>query len=331
MTVPAVRVRGITTTYGDVVALDGVDLDIPQGRVHGLVGPNGAGKSTLLGSLLGLSVPDRGELEVLGVPVSRTLGVPAGVTGFVDAPALYPSLTARQNLTAVATLRGGGRTAGEGGGRGTELDGGHATEVDRALAEVGLTDVADDRLRGFSLGMRQRLGLATALLGRPRLLVLDEPTNGLDPAGRRGIRRILTRLADEGATVVVSSHNMGDLMTLCDEVTILSAGRVVFTGPVAELATRPEWLEHRLVTSDARAARRLALEVRGVWVAAEGGTHRTSPGELVVGGSVAMMDELVTRLVRSGIAIRELTPVTPPLEAAFIALVDGDAQPADVA
>ena len=309
MTAVAVRARGVTTSYGDVVALDGVDLDIPQGRVHGLVGPNGAGKSTLLGSLLGLSVPDRGELEVLGVPVSRTLGVPAGVTGFVDAPALYPSLTAHQNLTAVATLR----------------EAGAAAEVDRVLAEVGLTDVAHDRVRGFSLGMRQRLGLAAALLGRPRLLVLDEPTNGLDPAGRRGIRRILTRLAADGATVVVSSHNMGDLATLCDEVTILSAGQVVFSGPVAELASRAEWLEHRLVTSDAQAARRLALEVRGVWVAAEGGTHRPPPGELVVGGSVAMMDELVARLVRGGIAIRELTPVTPPLEAAFLALTEDDA------
>ncbi|MFC8502388.1 ABC transporter ATP-binding protein [Pedococcus sp. NPDC057267] len=319
MTAHAVRARGMTTTYGDVVALDGVDLDISEGGIHGLVGPNGAGKTTLLGSLLGLSVPDRGELEVLGVPVSRALGVPAGVTGFVDAPSLYPSLTARQNLTAVAALRGAGPAAVP------------AAEVDRVLAEVGLTDVADDRLRGFSLGMRQRLGLAAALLGRPRLLVLDEPTNGLDPAGRRGIQRILTRLAEHGATVVVSSHQMGDLAALCDEVSILSAGRVVFTGPVAALTPGTEWLEHRLVTSDAKAARSLALEVRGLWVAADVAGQRPRPGELVVGASEAVMDELVARLVRAGIAIRELTPVTPPLEAAFLALTEGEPRPGEVA
>src|SRR6185312_699618 len=127
------------------------------GQVHGLVGPNGAGKTTLLGLLLGLAVPDRGTLEVLGARVGRTLALPDGVAGFVDGPGLYPSLTARQNLAALAALRG----------RGTRTVG-----IDDALHEVGLTDVADDRVRGFSLGMRQRLGLAAALLTKPRLLVL---------------------------------------------------------------------------------------------------------------------------------------------------------------
>src|SRR3954451_13228885 len=126
----AVRARGIAKSFGDVVALDGIDLDVTQGQIHGLVGPNGAGKTTLLGLLLGLAVADGGRLEILGTPVGRTLAVPDGVAGFVDGPGLYPSLTARQNLSALAALRG---TAG----------------VDDALEQVGLTDVADDRVRGF--------------------------------------------------------------------------------------------------------------------------------------------------------------------------------------
>src|SRR5581483_4886848 len=154
----AVRARGITKCFGDVVALDGVDLDLAEGQIHGLAGPNGAGKTTLLGLLLGLAVPDGGDLRVLGRPVRRALAAPDGVAGFVDGPGLYPSLTARKNLAALAALRG--RDA-------------RSARIDEVLAEVGLTDVGDDKVRGFSLGMRQRLGLAAALLTGPRLLVLD--------------------------------------------------------------------------------------------------------------------------------------------------------------
>src|SRR3954453_8960756 len=165
----AVRARGVAKSFGDVVALDGIDLDVTQGQIHGLVGPNGAGKTTLLGLLLGLAVADSGRLEILGTPVGRALAAPDGIAGFVDGPGLYPSLTARGNLTALAGLRyRDARGAG----------------VDEALEQVGLTEVADDKVRGFSLGMRQRLGLAAALLTKPRLLILDEPSNGLDPAGK---------------------------------------------------------------------------------------------------------------------------------------------------
>src|SRR5690348_10084515 len=188
---PAVRARGITKCFDDVVALDGIDLDVAQGQVHGLVGPNGAGKTTLLGLLLGLAVADSGSLEILGVPVRRALAAPDGVAGFVDGPGLYPSLTARQNLAALAALRG--RDA-------------RAAGVDEVLDEVGLTEVAGDRVRGFSLGMRQRLGLAAALLARPRLLVLDEPTNGLDPAGKKHTHRILAGLAADGTAVRSEEH-----------------------------------------------------------------------------------------------------------------------------
>jgi ABC-2 type transport system ATP-binding protein len=281
----AVRARGISKAFGEVVALDGVDLSVAEGEVHGLVGPNGAGKTTLLGILLGLSRADRGELEVVGE-----------VAGFVDGPGLYPSLTARQNLAALARLRGDG------------LD-----DVAGALEQLGLTDVADDRIRGFSLGMRQRLGLAAALLARPRLLVLDEPANGLDPAGKRHVHDVLAGVAERGTAVVLSSHRMDDLAALCTAVTLLAAGRVVFAGPVGELAADTAELDYRLRTSDPAAARRVAADTPGLCLL-------SSAEALVVRGSVLVIDDLVARLVGAGIGVRELAPVVAPLEAAFLAL-----------
>jgi ABC-2 type transport system ATP-binding protein len=307
---PAVRARGITKYFADVVALDGVDLDIPSGQVHGLVGPNGAGKTTLLGLLLGLSVADKGTLDIVGRPVSRVLGVPDGVAGFVDGPGLYPSLTARQNLAALAALRGYGAN--------------RASKVDDALEEVGLVDVADDRLRGFSLGMRQRLGLAAALLTKPQLLVLDEPSNGLDPAGKRQVYGILSGLAAQGAAVVISSHHMDDLAALCSEVTLLASGRVVFSGPVTKLAAESGRLDYRVVTSDAATARLVVGQTPGLEVMA---THRRLGSEddaVIARGPVSAIDELVVQLVGAGVALRELRPVVPPLEAAFLALTGAE-------
>jgi ABC-2 type transport system ATP-binding protein len=312
---PAVRARGVTKSFGEVVALDGVDLDVASGQVHGLVGPNGAGKTTLLGLLLGLAVADSGRLEILGTPVGRRLAVSDGVAGFVDGPGLYPSLSARQNLSALSLLRGHDvrRTAG----------------VDEALEQVGLTDVADDRVRGFSLGMRQRLGLAAALISKPRLLVLDEPANGLDPAGKRHVHQVVTELAAAGTAVVLSSHRMDDLAVLCSEVTILAVGRVVFSGPVSKLAAESGELDYRLLTSDPVAAHGVAAGTPGLRV-----LSGPMPGEqpdaavLVVRAPVPGLDELVVRLVRAGVAVRELGPVVPPLEAAFLALTGTDTVPA---
>ncbi|MEV7246204.1 ABC transporter ATP-binding protein [Streptomyces sp. NPDC093248] len=301
----AVRARGITKCFGEVVALDGVDLDVTQGQIHGLAGPNGAGKTTLLGLLLGLATADGGRLEILGTPVGRALTAPDGVAGFVDGPGLYPWLTARQNLAALAGLRGGARTAG----------------IDDALDRVGLTDVADDRVRGFSLGMRQRLGLAAALLTRPRLLVLDEPANGVDPAGKRHVHGVLTRLAADGTSVVLSSHRMDDLEALCSEVTIIATGRVVFSGSLDKLAAEKRELDYRLVTSDPEATRRLAAGTQGIHVADDAAT-RYGAEVLVVRARVPALDELVTGLVHAGIAPRELTPVVSPLEAAFLDLTE---------
>ncbi|MGY1501114.1 ABC transporter ATP-binding protein [Streptomyces sp. QTS52] len=303
----SVRARGITKYFGDVVALDGIDLDVTQGRIHGLVGPNGAGKTTLLGLLLGLAAADSGRLEILGTPVGRALPAPDGVAGFVDGPGLYPSLTARQNLAALAALRGADvRTTG----------------IDDVLDQVGLTDVADDRTRGFSLGMRQRLGLAAALLTKPRLLVLDEPSNGLDPAGKRHVHGVLDQLAADGAAVVLSSHRMDDLEALCDEVTILATGRVVFSGPLSKLAAENRELDYRLRTSDAQAARRVAADTAGVHLVDNTGVRHGAVEGIVVRAQVPALDELVAGLVHAGIAVREFTPVVSPLEAAFLALTE---------
>jgi ABC-2 type transport system ATP-binding protein len=294
----AVRARGITKCFGDVVALDGVDLDVAAGQIHGLAGPNGAGKTTLLGLLLSLAVADEGRLEILGTPVGRALAAPGGVAGFVDGPGLYPSLTARQNLAALAKL--GGHVVGD------------------VLEEVGLADVADDRVRGFSLGMRQRLGLAAALLTQPRLLVLDEPANGLDPAGKKHVHGVLDRLAAAGTAVVLSSHRMDDLEALCAEVTILVTGRVVFTGPLAKLSAENGELAYRLRTSDPAAARGVIADTRGIKLV----DAPRDAGGVVVRALVPALDELVLRLGRDGVAVRELAPVVSPLEAAFLALTE---------
>jgi ABC-2 type transport system ATP-binding protein len=270
----AVRARGITKCFGDVVALDGVDLDVAPGRIHGLAGPNGAGKTTLLGLLLGLAVADEGRLDILGTPVGKT---PGGVAGFVDGPGLYPALTARQNLAALAALHGRDRKT---------------PKIDEVLGEVGLADVADDRVRGFSLGMRQRLGLAAALLTEPRLLVLDEPANGLDPAGKKD-----------------------DLEALCAEVTILATGRVVFSGPLAELSAENDELDYRLRTADPAAARRVVGDTPGIRLV-------TDADAFVVRARVPALDDLVLRLAKDGVAVRELGPVVSPLEAAFLTLTE---------
>jgi len=305
----AVRARALGKSFGEVVALDGVDLDIAEGQVHGLVGPNGAGKTTLLGLLLGLAVPDRGSLEILGHPLRRTLALPDGVAGFVDGPSLYPSLTARQNLSALASLRGEG-----------------AERIDETLERVGLTDVAGDRVRGFSLGMRQRLGLAAALLTRPRLLVLDEPANGLDPAGTRHVHRVLTALAADGTSVILSSHRMDDLAALCTEVTLLATGRVVFSGPVSKLAAESGALDYRLRSSDPDAARRIAAGTPELRVLPDDGLlQRQDADALLVRGAEPAMDELIARLVGAGVAIREWAPVVGALEAAFLALTEAAA------
>jgi ABC-2 type transport system ATP-binding protein len=307
-TTVAVRGSGISRSFGDVIALDRIDLNVARGQIHGLVGPNGAGKTTLLGLLLGLAVADSGRLEILGNAVGRTPAVPDGVAGFVDGPGLYPTLTARKNLAALAALRY------------REV---RAAQIDEALHQVGLSDVADDKLRGFSLGMRQRLGLAAALLTRPRLLVLDEPSNGLDPAGKKHVHGVLNKLAADGAAVVLSSHRMDDVEALCSEVTILATGRVVFSGHLSKLSVENRELDYRLRAADPTAARAAALETPGVHIVEDSdAVARGDTQAIVVRALTPALDSLVLRLARADVAVRELAPVVSPLEAAFLALAE---------
>jgi ABC-2 type transport system ATP-binding protein len=277
--VHAVTGSGLGKSYAGTVALAGVDLAVRAGTVHGLLGPNGAGKSTLLRLLLGLIRPDAGVLTVTGT-----------ASGFVEAPGAYPYLTGRQNLRLLAALDD------------------QPGEVAAALKRVGLTDRADTKVGGWSLGARQRLGIAAGLLSRPDLLVLDEPANGLDPIGARALRTLIRELAAEGLTVLLCSHDLAEVEALCDDVTVLVAGRVVWTGSTAELSARPG--RSVLHTSDDDRALHL-----GPLPAV-----RREDGGLVVEATVAELDAHVLALAAAGIAVRSLRPEVTPLEEAFVTL-----------
>ena len=207
----AVRIRGLRRSYGTTVALDGVDLELAPGELRGLLGPNGAGKTTLLRLLFGLARADAGTVEIEG-----RLG------GFIEDPTFYPYLSARRNLELLA-----------------DLDGVPRADVLPWLERVGLANRAGDRVAGFSTGMRQRLGIAAALLHRPTVLALDEPTSGLDPAGMRDTAALLRELADAGTAVLISSHLIGELEELCDSYTLLQDGRVSWTGSADAVTREP--------------------------------------------------------------------------------------------
>jgi ABC-2 type transport system ATP-binding protein len=211
------KVRGRST-----VALDRLDLSVPEGGVYGFLGPNGAGKTTTIRCLLGLVRPTQGRARLLGAGSSRELAQVIGRVGsIVETPAMYPRFSGRRNLELLGRLNGIGRKA-----------------VDRTLERVGLQGRADDHVRTYSLGMKQRLGIGAALLKDPELLILDEPANGLDPAGIKEVRDLLRSLGAEGRTVFVSSHQLPEVQMMCDRVAILSRGRCVAAGPVGEVLAR---------------------------------------------------------------------------------------------
>jgi ABC-2 type transport system ATP-binding protein len=278
--VHAVVGAGLVKAFGPVTALDGVDLTVRPGTVHGLLGPNGAGKTTLLRALLGLVRLDAGVLDV-----------PGTVGGFVEVPGAYPYLTGRQNLELLSSL---------------DDDPG---DVGEALARVDLTERADSKVRGWSLGMRQRLGIAAGLLRRPDVLVLDEPANGLDPLGARALRDLIRGLADGGLTVLLCSHDLAEVDAVCDDVTVMVRGRVRWAGAIADLRARPGRCIVR--TSDDVLAAQLVTD--GVDIAPD-------PDGLAVTGDVDALDAFVLRLAASGIAVRSMVRESLPLEQAFLEL-----------
>src|SRR5919198_367372 len=287
-----VETEGLTKRFGDRVAVDHVDLRIPAGSAFGYLGPNGAGKTTLIRMLLGLT----GSMRLLGLDMpERRAQALARVGAIVEEPRSHPFLTGRENLEIVAAARE--RAA-------------HA-RIDGALARVGLAHRADERVKRYSLGMRQRLGVARSLLADPELLILDEPTNGLDPAGIHEFRAMIRGFVGEGRTVLLSSHLLDEVEKICDEVAIVDRGRVVAQGPIAELAAGAKQTI-LIATSDDERAFAILSEHGGVEsVAAESTGIRVTLADDVG-------DDLSRRLVHAGLAIRRFEPARISLEQRFL-------------
>jgi ABC-2 type transport system ATP-binding protein len=302
--VDAVRATGLVKRFGVTTAVDRLDLVVGAGEVRGLLGPNGAGKTTLLRILFGLIRPDSGTVELLGERLDH-LGGDAldAVGGFVEEPCFYPYLSGRSNLRLLAKLDG--RRAG-------------ADEVDDALRRVDLDSRAADRVSGYSTGMRQRLGLAAALLRRPRLLLLDEPTSGLDPVGTRAVAGLVRELAGDGVAVLLSSHQIGELEKVCDSYTVLRRGQAVWDGTAAQLDTEAPHSAYALWTSDDRHTLELAARVPGMRI------QRAARGGLVVAARPEDMDDLVGALGDARVLIRRLELLVSPLESMFFALTTQD-------
>ena len=283
--------------FGAVTALDRVDCTVEPARVHGLVGANGAGKSTLLSVLLGLVRPDEGELRLFG-RTRRDAG-PAwldGVGGFVESPRFYPYLTGRANLAALARLDRGDSEA----------------LIDPVLDLVGLAQVRNQKVKGYSLGMRQRLGLASAIIRRPAFLILDEPTNGLDPAGIRSLRDALRAVRERGASVLLSSHDIAQVDELCDDVTVLDRGGVVFSGSAERLRAEtpaPDWL----VRTDGDPVAAELAAVAGLGRASSGDSVRIAADQVELGRYLIALGE-------AGVTVRSLEQADSPLETLLLRL-----------
>jgi ABC-2 type transport system ATP-binding protein len=295
MTARAVTTSGLTRRFGDLVAVDDVSLEIPLGGVIGLVGPNGSGKSTTIRILLGLIRPSAGGAEVLGAPITDPSRYADRVGALIESPAFIPTLSARRNLVSLALLRG--------------LP---DTRVDEVLHIVGLSERADDDVRTYSHGMKQRLGIAMALLPDPDLLILDEPTNGLDPAGIVEIRSLLKRLAADGRTVIVSSHLLSELEAAADYVVVIRFGVLLFAGPLAELM-------HQARTEVEVEPEHPADAVRLAELFAEQGWGSEMTGETL---HVQVDPERAAELNRvaqgASIVLRRLAPRTQSLEDVFL-------------
>ena len=299
-----VEARGLVKTYGDITAVDCVDLTVEAGDVYGYLGPNGAGKTTSLRMLLGLIRPSSGSARLFGRdPMIDGVRALDGVAGFVEAPRFYPYLSGRKNLELVAALDGDGAR----------------TQIDAALDTVDLADRAKDRVGGYSHGMRQRLGIAGALIRRPRLLLLDEPATGLDPAGMRDMRALIRSLADSGITVLLSSHLMNEVEELCNRVAIIRAGRIVYEGRLDELRASAAG-SYTLRTSDDATAARIC--------AAQPGLREliVTPAGLRMRGDEAAIEELSLELARAGVALRALVPDAASLEERFFELTEDPVQ-----
>jgi ABC-2 type transport system ATP-binding protein len=291
-----VETERLTKRFGARVAVDAVDLHIPRGSAFGYLGPNGAGKTTLIRMLLGLTSATSGSMRLLGRPVpEERANALARVGAIVEEPRFHPFLSGRENLEIIAAAR----------------DAAAVARIDGALERVGLGARADERVKKYSLGMRQRLGVARALLGDPELLILDEPTNGLDPAGILEFRNLVRRLVGEGRTVVLSSHLLDEVEKICDAVAIVDRGSVVWQGPID--AIRSGGRATLLVEVDDIPAA-LALLGEHAVEATEDGLRVALPAD----DSARLAAEINRTLVAAGLAVRRLEPSRASLEERFL-------------
>jgi ABC-type multidrug transport system ATPase subunit len=297
----AVRTAGLTKRFGSHHAVDGIDLVVPSGSVYGFLGPNGSGKTTTIRMLLGLVRPTAGTIEVLGSPVpARVVEALPRVGALVEGPAFHPYLSGRANLR---RLDAADRTADPATA---------AARIDEALHRVGLSAAAGKRYRAYSLGMRQRLAIAAALMMPKDLMVLDEPTNGLDPQGTREVRSLIASLAHDGTTVLVSSHLLSEVEQVCTHLGVMHAGRLVAQGTAAELRGRQE-AEAQVDTDQPEEAARVLRELGLLDVRL---TRTGAAGRL---GEVAP-EKVVTACVHAGLAVTRFVVDAPTLEDVFVGL-----------
>ena len=299
MTAP-LEVRGLVKCYGELTAVAGVDVTVDAGDVYGFLGPNGAGKTTALRMTLGLSHPTQGTVRLFGRDPWESVAALDGVAGFVEAPTFYPYLSGRRNLELLAAYDGGGARG----------------RIEEALRTVELSERARDKVGGYSHGMRQRLGIAAALLRDPKLLLLDEPATGLDPAGMRDMRLLIRRLADQGLTIVLSSHLLAEVEELCNRVAIIQRGKIVYEGEIAALK-RTAGASYSVQTTDdakALAVCRAQSGIEDVRLVGER-IWFSAPEDAVA--------QLSQALVEAGALIRALTPQTATLEDLFFTLTEG--------
>ncbi len=311
---PVIETRGLTKRFGVRLAIDAVDLAVPSGCAYGFLGPNGAGKTTMIRMLLGLTGATAGSMKLLGVPVpeqrSRAL---TRVGAIIEEPRFHPHLSGRENLQIVAAVRGPEVRA----------------RIEPALARVGLADRAGEKVRRYSLGMRQRLGVARCLLADPLLLILDEPTNGLDPGGIQEFRQMIRAMVEqEGRTVFISSHLLDEVEKICDAAAIVDRGRVVTQGPIGELAGAGRGHELTIDVDDPALAL-LTLDghalVRDIAVVADG-------LRVVLAGGPETASEVNARLVGAGVGVLRLEPVRHTLEERFLQVTSRlDTTPEEVA
>ncbi len=297
-----IQTDGLTKRYGRVLAVDQLSLEVPRGRIFGLLGPNGSGKTTLMSMLLGLVRPTAGSFTLFGESPERG-GLDRElhrVGALIESPNFYPYLSGRNNLAYFQGISGRD----------------NPEELDLLLEQVGLAGRGNDKFQTYSLGMKQRLGLAYTLLGNPEVLLLDEPTNGMDPAGMAEIRELIRNLGSENRTVILSSHLLNEVEQVCDSVAILSHGRLIAQGDVAELLQERGSPQVRLRTTDDRKAWEILNAL--AWV----DSVSTDNGYLVAGVAPDRSWEITAALSRNEVYVAEMTSAQISLEQYFLDVTD---------